>query len=260
MFWSCDSPSWSFIGERSGGISTRLCWHCGPTVSQTGFYKSRGPDDINPSLLKALALQLSPSLTVLFNCSLTLGKVPSAFKQANIYPLLKPGKDPAQVASYSGLSLTSTLSKVLESIVREQICSFFAPDDLFSDQQFGFRQGHSCEDLLLATVDQWQVALNKGQSIAVAFLDLTKAFDNVQHDVSLQDLLLHHISGRALAWIADYLSSRTQRVLCDGKHSQSMPVQKGVPQGSVLGPILFNIPTAILFEFDCSAIKYSVIQ
>ena len=191
--------------------------------------------------MKALALQLSPSLSVLFNCSLTLGKVLSAFKQANIYPLLKPGKDPAHAASYRGLSLTSTLSKVLQSIVREQICSFFAPRDLFSDQQFGFRQGHSCEDLLLATVDQWQVTLNKGQSIAVAFLDLTKAFDNVQHDVLLQDLLLHHISGRALAWIADYLSQRTQRVLCDGKHSQSMPVQKGVPQGSVLGPILFNL-------------------
>ena len=109
--------------------------------------KSGGPDDINAPLLKALALQLAPSLTELFNCSLSLGKVPAAFKQANVHPLLKPGKDSSDAASYRGLSLTSTLSKVLESIVRDQICNFFSPDELFNVQQYGFHRGHSCEDL-----------------------------------------------------------------------------------------------------------------
>ncbi len=208
--------------------------------------KSSGPDDIGPWLLKATAPALATSLSSLINCSLRSGTVPKAFKLANITPILKPKKDPALAQSYRGISLTPIISKVLEAIVRTQIFNFFESDELFNNQQYGFRPRRNCEDLLLASVDKWQTALDEGKFVVAAFLDISKAFDNVDHQTMLLDLAKLNFAGSVLQWFCSYLSCRFQRVVVNGRPSDFVPVQKGVPQGSILAPFLFNIYMAHL--------------
>ena len=146
--------------------------------------KSCGPNNIK-WLLKAANNCLASSITKLFNCSLRTGKSPTAFKLANITPILKAKQDPTLAESYRGMSLKSILSKVLEKVVRQQLFDFFPTEIFFTDQQYGFCTGRCCENLLVASVDQWQIAMDAGKVIATVCLDLSKAFDNVQHQTLL---------------------------------------------------------------------------
>ena len=202
--------------------------------------KSGGPD-ICPAILKAASAVNAPSLCRLFNLSLQQGIVPQVFKSANITPIPKPRKDANPVENYQSISLTPILSKLLETIVQQQLLGHIDQDDLFHDAQYGFRKGRSCEDVLLVCTEKWRHARDQGKTVALAFLDLSKAFDNVNHQRSLIKLKSHLISGRVLLWFTDYLSERCQRVAANGSFSNFAPVQKGVPQGSVLGPTLFNV-------------------
>lgn len=208
--------------------------------------KASGPDDISPWILKAAAPSLATSLTLLFNCSLRSGTFPKAFKLANITPVLKPNKNPALEQSYRGISLTPVISKILEAIVREQISFSFEWSKLFHNQQYGFCPRRNCEDLLLASVDKWQTALDDGKSVVVAFLDISKAFDNVNHQTVLLDLARLNFAGSVLKWFSSYLSHRFQRVVVNGRQTDFIPLEKGVPQGSILAPLLFNIYVAHL--------------
>ena len=110
------------------------------------------------------------------------------------------------------MSLTPVLSKLLESIVQKQLLDLFGLEELFHDSQYGFWKGRSCEDVLLICVEKWRLALDKGKTVAIAFLDLSKAFDNVDHQHLLLKLKSLNISGTVLMWFADYLSDRWQRV------------------------------------------------
>ena len=203
--------------------------------------KSGGPDDIPPWLLKSAASAFAPSVSYLLNVSLKTGVVPRSFKLANIIPIPKPHLNHHLPQSYRGISLTSVVSKVLETVVKEQISHFFEYDNLFNDNQYGFRPGRCCEDLLLTCVDEWQQSVDEGKYVAVAFLDLSKAFDNVDHQTLLLDLSTMHFSGSVLKWFSSYLSCRYQRVAINNTISDFSPVEKGVPQGSILGPLLFNL-------------------
>ena len=199
------------------------------------------PDNICPAILKAASAVIAPSLCRLFNLSLQQGVVPRFFKSANITPIPKPNRDANIVENYRAISLTPVLSKLLESIVRQQLLDYCNEDNLFHDAQYGFRKGRSCEDVILVCTEKWRRARDQGKTVAVAFLDLSKAFDNVSHQRLLSKLKSHRISGTVLLWFADYLSERSQRVTINGSSSNCAPVQKGVPQGSVLGPTLFNV-------------------
>ena len=132
--------------------------------------KSVSMVDIYPWLLKSGAKSLAPSLTQLFNQSLCSGSVPQAFKLANVTAVLKPNQDPSRASSCRAISLITTSSKVLESMVLEQISSFLHSSQLFNEQQFGFRQGRSCEDLLFTNINKWQIARDESKFVAVAFL------------------------------------------------------------------------------------------
>ena len=200
--------------------------------------KAPGPDDISPLELKLASGKIAATVAALFNESLSSGTLPEQFKMANLHPLLKPGKtDTSLPANYRGISLTCIISKLLEKIVCNQVSAFMTKNGVFSEYQYGFRKARSCSDLLVATIDDWHLAQDANKFTAIAFIDLSKAFDNVCHATLLLMLQKFGLCGTVLQWFFNYLFNRQQRI-----HLQvPFTTSKGVPQGSVLGPLLFNI-------------------
>ena len=142
--------------------------------------------------------------------------------------------------SFRGISLTCVLAKSLEKIVNQQLEAHFHKIGAYHEDQYGFRKGRSCADLLLATIDDWLIAKDHKMSTSIVFIDLLKAFDNVRHDKLLIKLQKLGVSDTVLKWIHNFLRNRMQKVVV---RSRSSPFYctKGVPQGSVLSPRLLNI-------------------
>ena len=161
--------------------------------------KSPGPDQIRPSELKMVAKEIAWSVSILFNETLVTGELPQEFKMGNIVPLLKPGKtNTALPSNYRGITLTCILSKVLERIVYDQITTYLRERNILSESQYGFRTGHSCADLLTVAIDDWLLAQDSKMHTAIVFIDLSKAFDNVQHQLLLLKLQQHGIGAQHL--------------------------------------------------------------
>ena len=199
--------------------------------------KSPGPDQIRPSELKMVAKEIAWSVSILFNETLVTGELPQEFKMGNIVPLLKPGKtNTALPSNYRGITLTCKLilSKVLERIVYDQITTYLRERNILSGSQYGFRTGHSCADLLTVAIDDWLLAQDSKMHTAIVFIDLSKAFDNVQHQLLLLKLQQHGIGGSALAWFWSYLYQHSQNVMLNGSSSEYFYSSKGVPQAASL--------------------------
>ena len=204
--------------------------------------KAPGPDGILPSELKLVAGEIAPTIAILFNESLATGLLPEQFRMANLVPVFKPGKtDTSSANNYRGISLTCILSKVLEKIVFNQLNDYLTQCGALSDNQYGFRRGRSCADLLLTTLDDWYLAQDAKKFTAIAFIDLSKAFDNVRHELLLLTLQKVGVNGTVLAWFYNYLNNRQQQIVTQESSSTPFLCSKGVPQGSVLGPLLFNL-------------------
>ena len=200
--------------------------------------KATGPDNIPPRLLKELAEVLSEPISIIMNKSLQEGRLPTIWKKAHVVPIFKKGKKNI-AGNYRPVSLTSVTCKVMEGLVREKLIDHFNINNLITDSQHGFVGGRSCSTNLLAVLDVWTEVLEEDGFIDTIYLDFAKAFDTVPHERLLHKLDGLGIQGKLLAWIRSFLSDRSQKVIIDGEESGWKEVVSGIPQGSVLGPMLF---------------------
>ncbi len=206
--------------------------------------KAKGVDEMNPLFLKVAAHIIAPSLTHIFNLSLRTGTFPGAWKCAKVTPLHKKGaKD--NLNNYRPISVLSVISKVIERHVHDSFYAYLSDNDLLYEGQSGFRPNHSCATALTHMTDKWLAALDSGNMVGVAFVDLSKAFDSVHHNILISKLKTYGCSPGALTWCQSYLNNRSQIVNVKGHLSDEESILCGVPQGSILGPLLF-----ILFVND----------
>ena len=195
--------------------------------------------DINTYLLKSSAHLIAPSLTHIFNLSLYSGILPSDFKIARVTPVYKKSGDPADVSNYRPISVISNISKILEKLVKVQLMHHLTKFKLLSSTQFAYIKGKSTQLAIHTVTERFLQNIENGSLTTACFLDLSKCFDTISHPVLLEKLQNFGIIGTENFWFQSYLSQRTQIVKYNGILSQPNFLPIGVPQGTILGPILF---------------------
>ncbi|CAB4019058.1 Hypothetical predicted protein, partial [Paramuricea clavata] len=212
--------------------------------------KATGSDEIPARLLKETASIITPSICKLFNKSLQQGTVPQYWNLVNVIPVYKKG-DKEYTENYRPISLLPIILKVLERCIFMNIRQHFSR--IIYDHQHGFLQRKFCVTNFLEALDYIGACLDKGGQVDMAYLDMLKAFDRINHKRLTQKLENSGIGGNLLKWFQSYLNDRRQRVAVLGVTSKSLPVCSGVPQGSILGPALFLLYVNELLEAPTSS-------
>ena len=202
--------------------------------------KSSGPNGIPVKLLKILDPLISVQLSLIINDSFQKGIFPEKLKIAKVIPIFKKG-DTSKNSNYRPISLLSIFSKIFEKLMHQRLYNFLELHDILFQMQFGFRNGHSTNHALISLSESIKCTLDSNRVGCGIFIDLQKAFDTVNHTILLQKLSHYGIRGTSLLWFQSYLTDRQQYVSINNHSSQLGGITCGVPQGSVLGPLLFLI-------------------
>ena len=202
--------------------------------------KATGIDALPIKLIKATAPIVVESLTALLNTIINTGIFPAEWKLARVTPIHKSG--PRNLLdNYRPISVLPVLSKLLEKIMYHQLYGYLMANNLLSNNQFGFRKLHSTSTALVSATNEWLVNMDRGFLNLAVFIDLKKAFDTIDHQILLRKLQLYGVQGNSLNLLQSYMSNRSQVTLVNSELSQQKSITCGVPQGSILGPLLFLI-------------------
>ena len=200
--------------------------------------KATGLDGLMPWILKISAPVISRGISWICNKSIQQSTFPNQWKTARITPIHKKGAT-NNAANYRPISILNVLSKILERHVHYHLYKYLNENGLITRKQSGFRSKHSCQTSLLYLTNEWFNAIENGNLIGTVLVDLRKAFDLVNHELLLQKLAIYNCSTASTTWFRSYLNNRSQIVSIDGQHSEERHIISGVPQGSILGPLLF---------------------
>ena len=201
--------------------------------------KSTGLDELPPGMIKDCAKELSQPLAFVANLSIDTGRVPSLWKKAKVIPIHKGGNSKPE--NYRPISVLPIFSKIIERAVKSQLLDYLESNNLFTESQFGYRQQRSTKLASTFLFDDMRKNIDDGYMVGAIFIDLTKAFDTIGHGLLLNKLQEYGVERTELEWFTNYLFNRKQIVCVDGSFSSEQELYSGVPQGSILGPLMFLI-------------------